>query len=105
MPERTQFCPMATYDYEQVAPDRFQQLCQALLTGEFPNLQRFPVGQADGGRDGVVREYTPKSSKPSLVYQVKFSTKAGSSPDPEKWLHKIVTDELPNIQTLAQQGA
>jgi hypothetical protein len=40
---------MAGYLYEQMTDDRFQELCQALLTVSFPGVRCFPVGQADGG--------------------------------------------------------
>ena len=37
------------YPFENLDPERFQNLCQALLTKEFPHVQCFPVAQPDGG--------------------------------------------------------
>lgn len=41
------------YLYERLGEKRFQQLCNALLVREFPDVMCFPVGQKDGGRDAV----------------------------------------------------
>ena len=37
-----------TYHYESLGDERFQQLAQALIAIEFPNVQCLPVGQPDG---------------------------------------------------------
>ena len=41
------------YQLENLGDERFQQLCQALLVREFPDVQCFPVGMPDGGRDSI----------------------------------------------------
>lgn len=51
------------YDYERFTPDRFQEFCQSLLIRKYPDVQCFPVGQKDGGRDAV---------SGGIVFQVKF---------------------------------
>ena len=60
------------YHFEELGDERFQQLCQAVLTREFPDLQCLPVGQPDGGRDAFVRGRVRTRIADSLIYQVKF---------------------------------
>lgn len=45
---------MDHYALETLDPDRFQQLCQALLIRENEDVQAFPVDHADGECDGLV---------------------------------------------------
>ena len=52
---------MASYQYEQLNPESFQQLSQSLLLKAFPALQCFPVGQSDGGRDAIFRRFRTRS--------------------------------------------
>lgn len=94
------------YDYESLGAEKFQQLCQALLVKNNPNLQCFPVGMPDGGRDASLVE-TPIPD--SIVYQVKFRR-----PTPNKlatpdeicgWLEGHIVGEIPKVDSLAQRGA
>ena len=41
------------YLLDNLGPERFQEVCHALLAKAFPKTQCFPVGQRDGGRDAV----------------------------------------------------
>ena len=59
------------YSLENLGPERFQQICHALLARAFPSTQCFPVGQPDGGRDAVSYS-VPHPSRELVVYQVKF---------------------------------
>lgn len=42
------------YLYENLGDERFQEFCSSLISKEFPNIQVYPVGQPDGGRDSLV---------------------------------------------------
>ena len=58
------------YLYENLGDERFQEFCSTLIAKEFPNLQAFPVGQPDGGRDSLV--YIMNSlEKKFIVFQKK----------------------------------
>jgi hypothetical protein len=59
------------YLFENLGPEKFQHLCQALLIKEHPELQCFPVAQPDGGRDGLVRG-SIDGTVPTVVVQVKY---------------------------------
>lgn len=41
------------YLFENLGPERFQHLSQALLAREHRDVQCFPVAQPDGGRDAI----------------------------------------------------
>jgi len=56
--------------FENLGPERFQQLCQALLVKEYPNVQCFPVAQPDGGRDAIVYHHLDKTPEKFIVFQV-----------------------------------
>lgn len=43
---------MMIYPYEDLGPERVQELCQALLTQLFPRLQYMPIAMRDGGAAG-----------------------------------------------------
>lgn len=74
------------YLYEQLGDERFQEFCQALLLSTYPNLQCFPVGMPDGGRDGL----SPKShaGDPLVVAQIKF--KKTEQADNAAWMIKAL---------------
>src|SRR5947199_146229 len=66
------------YHYETLGDERFQELCQSLLTATFPNIQCLPVGQPDGGREAYCwrrgdldrrmdMNAAPKSSYPEIL--------------------------------------
>lgn len=97
---------MATYPYENLDPDSFQQLIQSILATVFPDLQCFPVGHADGGRDGVVRLHDDSSpSQPFLLFQVKFTRHQLPPGDARSWLLRTIKNELPAIRRQLAKGA
>ncbi|MER5504148.1 hypothetical protein ABT052_02335 [Streptomyces sp. NPDC002766] len=94
------------YDYESLGADKFQQLCQALLVKLHPNVQCFPVGMPDGGRDAS----TPSAKvSDGIVYQVKFRQPTPNrlaTPDEVcEWLEKHLKGEIQKVETLASRGA
>ena len=89
------------YLFETLEEKRFQQLCQALLTAEFPNTQCFPVAQPDGGRDATA----PALSDGFIVFQVKFRRNPYSVEKPHRWLADTLEEELTKIQSLIPKGA
>ncbi len=88
------------YPLESLNPDSFQELIQALLIQEFPGLQCFPVGQADGGRDAGAQSKTDK-----IVFQVKFSRSPAKINNPYKWLTDTIQNEKDSIDRLISAGA
>ena len=92
------------YQLENLGADRFQQLCQALLVRQFPNLICLPVGQPDGGCDALVF-FEEAHAKGFLVYQVKFVKRPLAEADPHKWLTDIVKREASKIKNLIPKGA
>ncbi len=97
---------MASYQYERLNDESFQQLSQSLLVKEFPGLQCFPVGQPDGGRDGIVRFYedTPGSTG-FIVFQVKFARRDLNPSEAREWLLRTLRNELPKVRSLIKDGA
>jgi hypothetical protein len=93
------------YPLENLGPDRFQQLCQALLVKEQPDVQCFPIAQPDGGRDAAAYFFEAGGSKRLAVFQVKFSRKPLTETDPHKWLLAILEDEAPKLSSLIPKGA
>jgi hypothetical protein len=87
------------YLYERLGDNDFQLLVNALLTERFPDYVPLPLGQSDGGRDGVRR-----SGKGLLVYQVKWSA-AGREKSPVAWLDAAVRKEDANIRRQVAAGA
>lgn len=92
------------YPYENLGPERFQHLVQALLTREYPDVQCFPVAQPDGGRDAVAYFY-PNANREFLVFQVKFVRKPLALADPHKWLEETINREGPKVSRLVPKGA
>lgn len=90
------------YPYENLSPERFQQFCQALISKDYPNFQSFPVGQPDGGRDGV-QYHLDKASRTFTVFQVKFIRQPIDNP--RHWLLSTLKEELPKIQNQVTEGA
>src|SRR5574341_743831 len=94
-----------TYNFETLTPERFQQLCQALLASTFPNLQCLPVAQPDGGRDAYLRLASLKmENRPIAVFQVKFSRTPESQSDERAFIKEIVKLETAKIARLVQNG-
>ena len=97
---------MASYQYEQLNGESFQQLSQSLLIRKFPNLQCFPVGQPDGGRDAIsqIFESAPNSTG-FIMFQVKFARRELSPSEARAWLLRTLRDELPKVQAQMVEGA
>lgn len=93
---------MGDYIYERFTPDRFQSFCSALLVKEYPGYQVFPVGQADGGRDGTA---PGRSGQNSLIIQVKFKRQLKVNEDYFSWLKAAVLKEKERIDALIAKGA
>ena len=92
------------YSLENLGPERFQEICHALLSRAFPSTQCFPVGQRDGGRDAV--SYSAlRSSREIVVYQVKFVRHPLAEKEPHKWLEKTVEEEVSKVRALVPKGA
>ena len=97
---------MASYPYEQLNDESFQQLSQSLLLKAFPDLQCFPVGQPDGGRDAVVRlpEAAPDTTG-FILFQVKFARRELNPSEARDWLLETLKRELPKVQKQIGEGA
>lgn len=93
------------YPFENLDPEQFQAFCQALLTREFPDVQCFPIGQPDGGRDAISFFVEHRELRDFLVYQIKFVREPHKIAAPHKWLEAIVKDEAPKVQKLIPKGA
>ncbi|WP_179200953.1 NACHT domain-containing protein, partial [Streptomyces scabiei] len=89
------------YNYESLLDQRFQKLAQALLLKEYQNVQCFPVGMADGGRDGTSNAH----GKLETVFQVKFTHKPASIKNVAKWITDTLDEELEKISRLKKMGA
>ncbi|WP_411150447.1 NACHT domain-containing protein [Streptomyces sp. A30] len=87
-----------TYLYEQLDPERFQHLCQALISLEYPGTQCFPVGQRDGGRDAV--QLFANRQGDYRIFQVKFVRNPFVVEDVHKWFVETMEKEVPKIQEL-----
>ena len=92
------------YPYENLGPEKFQQFCQALLAHEFKDVQCFPVGQPDGGRDAISYVFGD-DARDFVVYQVKYVRRPLAEVDPHAWLLGILAEELPKIGKLIPSGA
>jgi len=92
------------YLYENLGDERFQEFCSILISKEFPNIQAYPVGQPDGGRDSIA--YLMDSRKKEfIVFQVKFVRNANQERDIHKWLVDTVAGEVEKIKKLIPKGA
>lgn len=89
------------YPLENLGPERFQLLCQSLITREYPRVQCLPVAQPDGGRDAL----SYLESDKFIVFQVKYARKPLAETDAHKWLASILEEELPKIRELITRGA
>ena len=97
---------MPSYNYEQLNGESFQQLSQSLLIEEFRDIQCFPVGQPDGGRDAIARFVeTTSDSGEFVVFQVKFARRELSPSEARKWLLETLRDELPKVRRQIGKGA
>jgi hypothetical protein len=92
------------YDLENLGPERFQQIAQALLVAEFPGVTCFPVAQPDGGRDAIRVVRSDRQSQ-SIVYQVKFSRNPDGITNIPEWLVGQTEKERSKIKRLVDRGA
>lgn len=92
-----------TYGYENLNDDRFQQLCQAVLTTVHKDVQCLPVGQPDGGRDAFVRNARTSTRQEPIVYQVKFSKNPGSK-DERDVIAGLIKTEYEKVNILKERG-
>jgi hypothetical protein len=72
--------------FENLGPDRFQQLVQALLISVNPRTVCFPIGQPDGGRDALLPTGLDAGKDEFIVFQVKFSRHPATIENVSKWL-------------------
>jgi hypothetical protein len=93
------------YQLENLGPERFQQLVQALLVSEFPNVTCFPIGQPDGGRDAIQRLSPTAESAPLAVYQIKYARNPFNVDNIVKWLCDKADGEVNKIPALIAMGA
>ncbi len=93
------------YPLENLTPDSFQSLVQALLIKEFPGLQCYPVGQADGGRDATVLLPHSGTARDFCLFQIKFARHPEKIDDAYRWLEPILEKKLPKIDRQALKGA
>jgi hypothetical protein len=91
------------YLFENLGDERFQEFCSTLIAKEFPDVQSFPVGQPDGGRDSIA--YIMPGKKAFIVFQVKFVRNPDSIQDAHKWLTKTIREEASKIDKLIPKGA
>ncbi|WP_375435035.1 NACHT domain-containing protein [uncultured Hymenobacter sp.] len=101
------------YQLENLGPEEFQHLAQALLIREHPNVQCFPVAQPDGGRDATSIRFVQSlakvrhsidSQEETIVYQIKFVRKPLAVTDAHAWLEDILKGEAKKIGKLIPQG-
>lgn len=94
------------HPFENLGPERFQQMCQALLVKEFPGVSAFPVGQPDGGRDAI-QHLMPRlanaSEVRSVVFQVKFARAIPE--DIDDWVMESAKGEVEKVKRLKARGA
>lgn len=92
------------YQLENLGPERFQEICQALLIKAFPKLQCFPVSQPDGGRDALAY-YIYQKTEEFIIFQVKFVRDPNNIEDKEKWAEEIISGEKDKVDKLITVGA
>lgn len=92
-----------TYIYENLGDERFQQLCQAVLTTEQSNLQCLPVGQPDGGRDALIRRFSLGTRQDATIFQVKYSKNPGLK-DERDVIEDLIKTEAAKIGKLKEHG-
>ena len=90
------------YPYENLLPERFQQLCQALLVSEYQGITCYPVGMPDGGRDGLRRSALEADGN-FTVFQVKFAKDLIEND--REWVLKAAGGEIEKVKRLKVRGA
>jgi hypothetical protein len=92
-----------TYYLEMLGDERFQKLCQAILSLEYPNVQCLPVGQPDGGRDATRRHRTSAGGA-ITIFQVKFS-KNPDTRSAREAVAELIRTEKQKVDRLIERGA
>jgi hypothetical protein len=93
------------HELENLGPERFQQMCQALFVREFPRVTCYPIGQPDGGRDAIQVLSTGTHATDLAVFQVKFSRNPSTIDDPREWLLNKTDTERAKLTQLIERGA
>lgn len=94
------------YFYENLGDERFQEFCSCLISKEFTNVQVYPVGQPDGGRDSIAYLMPHHSLKHEyIIFQVKFVRNPYEDRNVHKWLINTIKGELEKINKLIPKGA
>lgn len=93
------------YLLENLGPERFQEVCQALLINEFPGMQCFPVAQPDGGRDAVSLFVEGDPDNGFIAFQVKYVRKPLAEHAPHAWLTEVLQGEASKVSALIPKGA
>ncbi len=91
---------MSSHPFEQLGPEEFQNLVQALLLDEYPDLQCFPVAQPDGGRDGLAG----RLGESTTVLQVKFTRQPERVGDVADSTIRQLKGEVEKVDALAKIG-
>jgi hypothetical protein len=91
--------------FENLGPDRFQQLVQALLISTNPRTVCFPIGQPDGGRDAIWPVGFDSGKEEFIVFQVKYSRQPATIENVSEWLREKAKGELEKIERLKSRGA
>src|SRR5688572_28577161 len=92
-----------TCDYENLGEERFQHLCQSIMTAAFPEIQCLPVGQPDGGRDAFIRRVLQRPQSTPVVFQIKFS-KNPNSKDERDVITDVIKSEKAKVEKLRERG-
>ena len=91
------------YTLENLGPERFQHMCQALLVKEFPGVTCLPIGQPDGGRDALRR---PNDADIHFtIYQVKYARQVPSDLRLRDWVLAAIDGEVEKVKRLVSRGA
>ena len=93
----------ATYNFETLGDERFQQLCQAVLARAFPKVQCMPVGQPDGGRDAALKS-ADRIDGGSIIFQVKF-VKDPNAKASRDLIKNVIHSEKDKVDALKVRGA
>jgi hypothetical protein len=92
------------YFFEELDDEKFQKLCQAILTVSFPDAVCMPVGQPDGGRDAYMWQRAKVEKKELIVFQVKFS-RDPTSKEARDVIADAIKSEGDKIEELKKRGA
>lgn len=96
------------YHYEMLGDERFQELCQSLISVSFPNTQCLPVGQPDGGRDAflfqMLQAQRGAANRDLLVFQVKYVKNVADSRDEREMIESLIKTEGPKVSKLKEMG-